>query len=439
MSNLKVGFGRADITPPNGLFIQGYYEERRGTGVLDRLTASCIAFSDGEKTAVAISMDLIGINQERGDAMRKIIAERTGLPMEAVFFACTHTHTGPAVYDGLFRCDPDYNSIMFRSVADAVNEAIADLTPASVFAARGTVKDIAFIRRFRMKDGRTQTNPGFDDPNVDSPISTPDEMLQTVKILREGKDTVFIVNFQVHPDVIGGTLYSADFPGFVRRTIEGGMPGVKCVYFNGPQGDTNHINFMDPHHCTRDNFHSYEHSRHMGLTIAGEAMKLFVYAKPVDGDRVDYIQHDISVPSNRASADAIPLAQQYVTWHETGKSREIPYHGMEYTTVVAEAYRILSLKDGPDSFTLHLNAVRFGNIAFSGIPGEPFTDIGRGIKEGSPFAYTLVCCCANGCEAYFPMQSAFDEGGYEARSSSFCAGIGETLIDESLNALNRIS
>lgn len=434
MSNLKAGFGRADITPPNGLFIQGYYNERRGTGFRDHLTASCIAFSDGEKTALVISLDLIGINQDRGDAMRKVISERTGLPVEAVYYACTHTHTGPAIYDGLYPCDPEYNSVMFRSVADAANEALADLAPASVFAARGEVKNIAFIRRFRMKDGSTRTNPGFNNPDIDSPISTPDEMLQTVKIVRENKDTIYIVNFQVHPDVIGGKMYSADFPGFVRRTIEGGMPGVKCVYFNGAQGDTNHYNVNDPAHCTG----GYEHSRHMGLTIAAEAMKLFVYAEPVDGDKVDYIQNDITVPSNRAPGDAVPTAMRYVASHEAGKPEEIPYSGMEYVTVVAEAYRILRLKDGPDNFTLHVNAVRFGDIAFSGIPGEPFTDIGRGIKNRSPFAYTLVCCCANGYEAYYPMQSAFDEGGYEARSSSFCAGIGETLIDESVKALNSI-
>ncbi len=434
MSKLKAGFGRADITPPDGLYIQGYYNERKGSGVLDRLTASCIAFSDGEKTVVAISMDLIGINQERGDAMRRIIAERTGLPFEAVFYACTHIHTGPCIYNNLYTCDPEYNSVMFRNVADAAKSAIDDLTEASVYAARGEVKDIAFIRRFRMKDGSTQTNPGFNNPNIDSPISTPDEMLQTVKIVRRGKDTIYIVNFQVHPDVIGGTMYSSDYPGFVRRTIEGGMPGVKCVYFNGAQGDTNHINVNDREHCTK----GYEHSRHMGLTIAGEAMKLFVYAEPVDGDKVDYIQNDITVPSNRAPSDAIPLAEKYVAAHEAGRTEEIPYSGMEYTTVVAEAYRILRLKDGPDSFTLHLNSIRFGNVALSGIPGEPFTDIGRGIKNGSPFAYTLVCCCSNGYQAYYPMQSAFDEGGYEARSSSFCAGIAETLIDESVKALKEI-
>ena len=30
MGKLKVGFGRTDITPPDGLYVQGYYTERRG-------------------------------------------------------------------------------------------------------------------------------------------------------------------------------------------------------------------------------------------------------------------------------------------------------------------------------------------------------------------------------------------------------------------------
>ena len=436
MGKLKVGFGRADITPPDGLYLQGYYSERRGDGFLDRLTGSCIAFSDGEKTAVVFSLDLIGINQVVADVMRKVIADRNGLPVEAVYFACTHTHTGPTVSaGGLYPNDEAYNSILFRRLADAAKEAIADLAEAEVYAARGKVEGISFIRRFRMKNGRIQTNPGIMNPEIKEPIGTPDEQLQLVRIVRAGKDEIVLINFQVHPDVIGGCKYSSDYPGFVRRGFEGAVPGVKCVYFNGAQGDTNHINHFAPRERTTG---GYSHSRHMGLSIIGEAMKIYTYAEKVEGEDVDFVQRDIVVPSHRGTAEELVTAHKYVELHESHRDNEIPYHGMEHTTVVAEAYRMIRLENGPDSFILHLNAVRFGGIAFSGIPGEPFTDIGRGIKEGSPFFMTFVNCCANGAEAYFPMQSAYDEGGYEARSSKFSPGIAETLIDESVKMLESI-
>nr|MBQ4317561.1 hypothetical protein [Clostridia bacterium] len=434
MATLKIGFGRADITPPNGLYMSGYYSERHADGYLDKLTGSCIAVSDGDKTAVVFTLDLLYINQKQADELRNVVAETTGLPYEAVYFCCTHIHTGPFTCGGgLYPYDPEWNSVMYRKLADAANEAIADLAEGTLYTARGEVKDISFIRRYKMKDGRTQTNPGKGNPNIDHPISTPDEMLQLVRIVREGKDDIVLLNFQCHPDVIGGNKYSSDWPGWARRAFEGAVPGTKCLFYNGAQGDTNHCS-VDPNSKIAK---GYVHSRHMGLCVAGEAMKLYTYAEKMECDgKVDFTQFNLVVPSNRAKPEQLPEAERIIAAHEAGKREEISATGMEYTTVIAEAYRMKRLENGPDSFTLYLNAVRFGNIVFSGIPGEPFTDIGRAIKEQSPFDMTIVTCCANGGEGYYPMKSAFDEGGYEARSSKFASGIAERIIDGSVNMLN---
>ena len=47
------------------------------------------------------------------------------------------------------------------------------------------------------------------------------------------------------------------------------------------------------------------------------------------------------------------------------------------------------------------------------------------------FAVQMVVGQGNGYEGYYPMKEAFDEGGYEARSSNFKAGVAEHLITES--------
>ena len=36
---------------------------------------------------------------------------------------------------------------------------------------------------------------------------------------------------------------------------------------------------------------------------------------------------------------------------------------------------------GPYFFPMNLNAIKIGDVAFMGIPGEPFNAVGRGIKE----------------------------------------------------------
>ena len=47
----------------------------------------------------------------------------------------------------------------------------------------------------------------------------------------------------------------------------------------------------------------------------------------------------------------------------------------------------------------------------------------------------IPCCLTNGFERYFPMKEAYDEGGYEARSSIYKAGIAERIIEESTSLL----
>lgn len=80
----------------------------------------------------------------------------------------------------------------------------------------------------------------------------------------------------------------------------------------------------------------------------------------------------------------------------------------------------------------------FGNVAFVGLPGEPFTDIGGRIKARSPFAMTIPCCNTNGSEGYFPTDDALTEGGYESTSSLFLPGIADTLVGVSLDTLDSL-
>ena len=76
-----------------------------------------------------------------------------------------------------------------------------------------------------------------------------------------------------------------------------------------------------------------------------------------------------------------------------------------------------------------MKAIINANIVLeNGIPGEPFTDIGVAIKDTEGFDMIMPCGLTNGYMGYFPMQSAFDEGGYEARSSSYKAGVAEGVI-----------
>ena len=85
-----------------------------------------------------------------------------------------------------------------------------------------------------------------------------------------------------------------------------------------------------------------------------------------------------------------------------------------------------------------LTAEIVGDIAFIGIPDEPFTGIGIELKNTEGWKMVLPCCCTNGYEGYFPMKEAYDEGGYETGSSDFKAGVAEIIIEEGKKLLNSL-
>ncbi|MBQ8506534.1 MAG: hypothetical protein IJ466_03785 [Clostridia bacterium] len=428
---LKAGFARVEIAPPLGCMLTGYYEPRIAKGTLDSLHASAVAFSDGEKRAVLLVLDLLGIRQRTLDGMRDRISANLGLDRAALFVHCTHTHTGPEVCDGMFEPDPVYNARLEKIMEQAAQLALNDLKEASLLSADGKVENISFIRRFRMKDGSTRTNPGYWNPDILEPIGQKDEGLRIVRIVRPGADEILLVNFQVHPDTIGTIMgsveeFSADYPGFVVRTLEGALGNVKAVYLNGACGNLNHVNVYKPEW---DQNGGYEHTAHMGRAIAGEALRIYTKARPVEDGRLRYAEEPLAVSANKARPEDLPRAEQIVKWHDAGRMDLIPESGMGITTLVAEATRMLNLKDAPDDFQLNMTALSVGELCLAGIPGEAFTEVGLHIKAHSPFKAQLVLGISNGYEGYFPTRDAYDEGGYEARSSSFRAGVAESIAE----------
>jgi len=315
--------------------------------------------------------------------------------------------------------------------------ALADLKPARMGWRVGKAPNIAFVRRFRMKDGKVRTNPGVGNPDILHPIGDVDERVNVLRFDREGAETIVLANMGCHPDVVGGSLISGDWPTLYRHQLEKCLDNVKTLFFNGTQGDVNHVNVWAKGGDNNDMFHDFDdvdrgygHARHMGNVVAGAVLQVYDKVNYVDVDSIRFAQKVADLPSNMPKPEDMPLAHKYNDLHKAGRDDLIPFEAMELTTVVAEAGRMVRLEHGPESFPLTLSAVAIGNVSLLGIPGEPFNGVGRGVKEAEGWDLVLPCCLTNGSEGYFPMQDAYDEGGYEARSSRYKAGTAELIIKE---------
>ena len=438
MNTLQVGFGRVNVTPMMEIPINGYFKERFAEGVLDDLEINALALACGDTKILMMAMDCLSLLTPDVNAFVEKISQATGLPRETIVIHATHTHTAGTVNsESKNKLVLQYTEFVASRFVDAALFAIADLKPARMGWAVGKAPNIAFVRRFRMKDGSVRTNPGVGNPDILHPIGDVDERVNVLRFDREGAETIVLANQGNHPDTIGGCKISADWPGFFRRRAEKALDNVKAIFFNGAEGDVNHVNVNAKNGDFNDMFNDFDavsrgygHARHMGNVMAGAVMQVYDKVNYVDVDSLRFAQKIINLPSNMPKPEDMPLAHKYNDLHKAGKDDEIPFKAMELTTVIAEAGRMVRLEHGPESFPLRLSALAIGNIAFLGIPGEPFNGVGIGLKESEGWDIVLPCCNANGREGYFPMQDSYDEGGYEAKSSNYKAGTAELIIKE---------
>ena len=459
-AEFMAGYAKTDITPPLGVFMPGYYKERFAKEILDPLEAVCVAFSDGKTRAVVMQLDTEAVSDYVADGMRDAVVKATGLDRDAIIIHASHTHDGghlamkqkmgaSSIGRGENEISEIYRKMAITRVADAAVNALADLKPARLSYQRSVAKRISFGRRYLMKDGKVRTNPGVNNPDIVKPYGpTADEEVQILRIDCEGDKPICIINFQTHPDVVGNETITADWPGLTRTVFEAATMGKsRCIVLNGTQGDVNHVNVM-PRPGERNGLkrdfddvdRGYDHAWHMANVLAGSALSVWMKCIPLEAGEVRFATQTVRVPANKAKdTDEKNLAWAQKVWatHQAGKDAELPWKGMELTTEVARARRIINMSRHADFHNLPLWGITIGkSVAFGGFPGEPFNDIGKRIKKESPFRITLLTCLTNGSRGYFPFSDAYKTGGYESATSPFGPSVADDLIAGKLKLLN---
>ena len=338
----------------------------------------------------------------------------------------------------------DYTQLLCKKLADAAVMALADLKPGKMGFAVGTAPDrIAYIRRYKMKDGTTMTCPPINDPNIDGPIGKLDQRVHILRFDRDNAPSIVLVNYGLHADTVNGELISADWPGWMRRTIDKALDGVKCVCFVGCEGDVGSTHVFPSGGDMNDTEISFDNemkspgmARFIGRALAGTVLQVYDKVEYVDVDKLQVIHKTIQIDANRPAPEELPLAHKYKQLHEEGRDDEIPYTAMALTIAVSEALRMCNLEFGPDTFPLELTGVKIGPVAMVGIPGEPFTEIGVRIKDTEGFSMIMPVALANGSQGYFPSKEAYDAGGYEARSSPFRPHVSDKIVEGSKEMLH---
>ena len=371
MAQFQVGYASVNINPPLGIGIQGYYVPRFAKGFLDDLEAHGIVLSLGDTKIAMISVDLCEIFAPQIKSYREAIEKATGIKGENLFISATHTHTGPLVAEtDAFEADPKpihrYMAFLGERLVDLVKLALLDLKPARMGFITGCAPERgAYIRLYRMKDGTTMTCPPIEDPNIDGPIGELDQRCHILRFDQEGGHSIVVFNYGVHADTVNGELICSDWPGWMRRTLDKALDGVKCLCFVGCQGDVGSTHVFPEGGDMNDTEISFDNemkspgmARFVGRALAGTVLQVYDKVEYVDVDDLKILHKFIEVDANRPAPEELPLAHKYKDLHDAGRDDEIPYTAMALTIAVSEAIRMCNLEHGPDTFTLELTGLK---------------------------------------------------------------------------------
>lgn len=439
---LRVGVAVVDITPPLGVSLAGYYHARGADDVLDPLFSKALVVESEEARAAFVVLDLIEVTRGVTDGARLAIEKATGIRGNRVMISATHAHTGPQLAErGLPRSvagAPSELEVAFTDglpgrIAESVRLANERLQPARLSCARGWCAGLTFNRRYFLRDGTVGWNPGKLNPNVVLPAGPTDPEVGILYMERPdaagpAQSIATYINFAMHPDTTGGSKISADWPGALSRVLAGyhGTNHVTLVG-NGTCGNLNHLDvtWRWPQGTPRE--------PHRIATILGAAVfQGYKDLKPVPAGPL------------RAESDLVELVLPAVTADEIQEARQTiaatkDDHGANFMKLV-RAHRALDIADREGRpFRVEVQAIALGReVAWVGLPGEVFVELGLAIKKGSRFAQTFVVELANENIGYIPDRRSYAEGNYEPESARCPAGSGELLADAAVRLLTKL-
>ena len=426
MTTCTAGFARLDITPFMGVPMGGSFIARGVQGVLDPLYVNTVAFGCGEKSALLVVADLVSIYGAQINEIIDAIAEATNIPVEAINLHCTHTHTGPVC-----AADEQYAAYLKRRLCDSAVIALADRKPVTdVLCTETQTEGLTCVRRFKLSDGTVMTNPSGEWKQMIVDVAGEnDESLRLVRILREEAKEIVLVNFQSHPDNIGGEYVSADFPGAMRRTLEQLRPNAHAVFIQGCEGQMVAFDRRTNHPKA-----SIERATATGVKLAEVVDSIFASAVSTKTAGLVFGRKSVSLKTKR-DPSRVPQAQQNVDWHNEGRDDLVHPIQKFANYILAESRRLIALeKTQMDYLHTQVCAIVFCGVAFAGFPGEPFNEVGKQVRKNSKFPFTCTLALSNGAPGYFPTAQAHAEGGYESYNTPYIAGTAEQLAD-TLDAL----
>lgn len=370
---LRVGASRTCITPgPEYFPIEHFRNHMTGQPsifsgkIAEDIFLRVVLADNGETRLVWAVLDLPGVPES--EEVRQLIADCAGVPESSVIYTCTHNHSGLYADNPIFERwygEPfatkvkTYRKFLREIIPGAVKAAEEDMRPAVMGVKRGFC--YLNVNRNEKQLGPKAGTYGF---RVDGPT---DRDLYVVRFEDEQSEPIAILyNFAVHACIMihnnpegKGTEISGDFVGRACRIIEKQYGDKAVVMFtSGAAGDMNplmmsRVNIVEPDGSIT--------TRELGA--AGPVILEFM--------------------GNRLARDILMVNQEIVCANPAPTLWADVQHFSLDSAVIE--------MPGPSRpVDIRIGLMVLGDTAIIVSNGEVFNQIGRRLKDRTPFRNTMM-------------------------------------------------
>jgi hypothetical protein len=353
---------------------------------LGELTVRALVLENDRVRVAIVGSDFLGFPSVLGNRVR---AKVPGIPAHNILIGATHGHSSPDCYGfpdgkGGFASDLKYLDSVCDKMAEAINEAVANLQASQVRIATGEAKG---------KIAYNYYAPQLYDPGC--------SVIQTVAA--DGKVLATLVNYAIHPEVLGPKqgILSPDLIGpLYDRIADGG--GGTAIFMNGAQGGMITADVRGP---DGKDVQTWDECVRIGNLLADEALRIVTGAPLQQNPNLFCTNKTVTFKVDS------PLMLQIM------KMSPLGYKSAE-----------------PGAVSTTVNLLNLGNAQILTIPGEALPNIGYYLKRKMKGEHNLLFGLTNDAFGYILTKvdfGSFKRYGYVSRTS-LGEMTGETYIEEAL-------
>lgn len=398
-AEFRVGAAKEVITPDPLLPISGGMgptapaSKKHG-----ELTARAVVLEQGDVRVAVVSIDALGFPGVLSDRVRRLVS---GIPAENILIGATHNHSGPDFYafpdgKGGHTGDLNYIDSVCRKAANAINQAVESLHPATLKSATGKA------------EGKIAYN--YYAPDLY------DRRANVLQFAKANGDTIAtLVNYAVHPEVIGAGqgILSPDLIGPLCGRIEQDAGGM-AIFMNGAVGgmitaDNRNLDQpSDPQRGYWKDSRTWAECERIGHLLAKESLRIVAEADVQENPKLRCDARDVRFPVE--SDDMWAVVQHSALKYPHNDDRSV---------------------------NSRINFLELGDSQILTIPGEALPNIGFFLKRKMKGKHNLLFGLTN--DAFGYIMTKVDYGSFERYDYisrvSLGEQTGEILIRESLDML----